>query len=69
MALPADRILIMFIAITGFIVLIAGWAGGLIEAQAEGWRDWALGLGVALALLLVLALTWVGFTQMDRKRG
>lgn len=69
MALPRDRLLLMVIAITGLIVVIAGWAGGLLQAEAEGWTGWAARIGLVVALILVLAIVWLGFTQIDRKES
>ncbi|MDQ2050498.1 hypothetical protein RBH26_08355 [Natronolimnohabitans sp. A-GB9] len=63
-----DRLVILVIAATGFLVLIAGWAGGLVEAAAPiGWEI-ALISGLFVVLLLVLAGFWTEFSLIDRDR-
>ncbi|WP_436345177.1 hypothetical protein [Natronorubrum sp. FCH18a] len=63
-----DRLVILLIAATGFAVLIAGWAGGLVEAEAPiGWEIALIG-GLFLLLILVLVGFWTEFSLIDRKR-
>ncbi|WP_440763815.1 hypothetical protein [Natronorubrum sp. DTA7] len=63
-----DRLVILLIAATGFAVLIAGWAGGLVEAEAPiGW-EFALMGGLFLLLILVLIGFWMEFSLIDRDR-
>lgn len=63
-----DRLVILLIAATGFAVLLTGWAGGLIEAEAPiGWEIALIG-GLVLLVLLVLAGFWTEFSLIDRDR-
>lgn len=63
-----DRLVILLIAATGFAVLVAGWAGGLVEAEAPfGWEH-ALLIGLLLVFLLVLIGFWTEFNLIDRER-
>lgn len=64
----ADRLVILVIAVTGFLVLIAGWAGGLVEAEAPiGWEV-ALFAGLFGLLAIVLLGFWTEFSLIDRER-
>ena len=67
MDIPTDRLLIMVIVATGFIVLIGGWAGGLASAEAAGLREvgWLAVLGVVF--LAVLGGVWFRFRRVDEK--
>ena len=61
-----DRLVILVIAATGFLVLVGGWAGGLVEAEAPiGWEIALIG-GLALLVVLVLAGFWTEFSLIDR---
>ncbi len=64
----SDRLLILVIAATGFLVLVAGWAGGLVEAEAPiGWELALIG-GLILLVLVVLIGFWTEFSLVDRDR-
>lgn len=65
MNIPTDRLLIMLIVVTGFSVLIAGWAGGLVDAEATGLNELGLGIGLGVIFIAVLVGIWYEFYRVD----
>ncbi|MFC4542857.1 hypothetical protein ACFO5R_13085 [Halosolutus amylolyticus] len=60
-----DRLAILAIAATGLLVLIVGWAGGLVEAELAGLSA-RLALAVLFAILaLVLGGIWWEFNHTE----
>lgn len=68
MDLPRERLLLMLVVLTGFAVLVGGWAGAFAHAQLGGLTEWVTRVAIGLVFLLVVVLFWVGFTRIDRKR-
>lgn len=68
MNLPTDRLLLMLIVATGFVVLVGGWAGGLVEAESAGVTELAL-LGLIGAVFVAVLLgAWHEFRDIDEER-
>ncbi len=68
MDVPSDRVLLMVIVGTAFVVVTGAWAAGLVEAQLEGGTElMALG-ALALLFIAVLVLFWTGFRRIDREQ-
>lgn len=65
MNVPPDRLLIMLIVATGFSVLVAGWAGGLVNAETGGWEEIGLVVGLGIVFLAVLLGIWRVFSGID----
>ncbi|WP_254766961.1 hypothetical protein [Salinilacihabitans rarus] len=59
-----DRILLLIVAATGVSVLIAGWAGGLVEAEAGGWTELALFGFLGFLVFVLLVGLWRGFGEI-----
>ncbi|GAB3674890.1 hypothetical protein [Halopiger thermotolerans] len=69
MDIPTDRLLIMVVVVTGFAVLFAGWAGGLVEAEAVGINELGLQIGLAVVFVAVIAGIWYQFSRIDDERS
>lgn len=65
MNIPTDRLLLMLIVVTGFAVLIGGWAGGLVDAEATGLNQLGFGIGLVAIFLAVIAGVWYEFYRVD----
>ncbi|WP_265108622.1 hypothetical protein [Halosolutus halophilus] len=60
-----DRLLILVVAATALLVLITGWAGGLVEAVLGGVADTIVLGALGLLLLLVLLGIWQEFSTIE----
>ncbi len=58
MDVPTDRLLIMIVAATGFAVLVGGWAGGLVHAEATGWEEIGLRVAIGVVFFAILLGLW-----------
>ncbi|NGM69275.1 hypothetical protein G6M89_09690 [Natronolimnobius sp. AArcel1] len=65
MDIPTDRLLIMVIVATGFAVLIGGWAGGLVHAEATGLEELGLRVGLGVVFFAILLGVWYQFSRVD----
>lgn len=64
-----DRLLLMVIVVTGFVVLIAGWAGGLVQAEATGLGEFGLFGALALVFVAVTLGIWHWTREVDEERS
>ncbi|MEY7847599.1 hypothetical protein AB7C87_00125 [Natrarchaeobius sp. A-rgal3] len=67
MNISTDRLLIMVVAATGFAIVFGGWTGALVHAEASGWGEIALRIGIGAVFFAVLAGSWYVFTGIDRE--
>ncbi|WP_247002554.1 hypothetical protein [Halosolutus gelatinilyticus] len=63
-----DRLMILVIAATGLLVLIAGWAGGLVEAELAGLPETLVLGGLFVLLVLALVGVWYEFNHTETRR-
>lgn len=68
MDIPNDRILLMVIVVTGFVVLTGALAAGLVEAQLEGANELSALGAIGLLFVAVLVMFWTGFRRIDRRQ-
>lgn len=66
MNVPTDRLLIMVVVATGFAVLVGGWAGGLVRAEATGLEEIGLRVGIGAVFVAVLLGIWFAFREIDQ---
>ncbi len=69
MDIPTDRLLIMVLAATGFSVVIGGWAGALVHAEATGFEELLLRVGIGAVFFVVLLAAWVVFSRTEDETG
>ncbi|WP_255166967.1 hypothetical protein [Natrononativus amylolyticus] len=67
MDIPTDRVLIMIVAATGFAVLVGGWAGGLARAEASGFEEIAIRVGLGAVFLIAMIGAWYLFAGVDEE--
>ncbi|WIV68148.1 hypothetical protein [Natrialbaceae archaeon AArc-T1-2] len=67
MNVPTDRLLIMLVVATGLAVLVGGWAGGLVRAEATGSEELALRVGIGAVFFVVLLGVWHVFKNIDEE--
>lgn len=67
MNVPTDRLLIMLIAATGFAVVVGGWVGGIVHAEATGLEEIGLRVAIGVIFLLVLLGVWHQFRSIDEE--
>ncbi|GAB7019870.1 hypothetical protein [Halostagnicola bangensis] len=65
MNVPTDRLLVMIIAATGFAVLVGGWAGGLVHAEATGWEEIGLRVAIGIVFFAILLGLWSKYGDID----
>ncbi len=65
MDVPTDRLLIMIVAATGFAVLVGGWAGGLVHAEATGWEEIGLRVAIGVVFFAILLGLWSMYGGID----
>ncbi|MFP9190366.1 hypothetical protein [Natronosalvus vescus] len=68
MAIPTDRLLIMVIVATGLAVVVGGWAGGLVHAEATGWEEIGLRVALGVLFLVILLGAWSRFSSIDEEQ-
>ncbi len=68
MDVPNDRLLLMVIVGTGFVVLTGALAAGLVEAQLEGRTEVSAFVALGLLFVAVLVMFWTGFRRIDRRQ-
>ena len=54
---------------TGFAVLIGGWAGGLVQAEATGLEELGMRVGLGVVFFAVLLGVWYTFSNVDEGRA
>ena len=69
MDIPTDRLLIMVLAATGFSVVVGGWAGALVHAEATDFEELLLRIGIGAVFFAVLLAAWVVFSRTDEESG
>ncbi|MFP8952611.1 hypothetical protein ACLI4Z_06495 [Natrialbaceae archaeon A-arb3/5] len=69
MSIPTDRLLIMFVAATGFAIVFGGWAAALVQAEATGWEEIGLRVGIGAVFFAVLIGVWFIFSGIDREKS
>lgn len=65
MDIPTDRLLIMLVVATGFAVLLGGWAGALVHAEATGLEELLLRVVIGALFFGALVVTWSRFRDTD----
>lgn len=68
MNVPTDRLLIMLIVATGFAVVVGGWAASLVHAEATGWVEIGLRIGIGVVFFVALLAAWQAFSEVDQDR-
>ena len=69
MNIPTDRLLILLVVATGLAVVIGGWAGGLVHAEATGAEEIGLRIGIGAVFFLALLGVWHVFSEIDEDRS
>lgn len=69
MNVPTDRLLILLIVATGLAVVIGGWAGGLVHAEATGAEEIGLRIGIGAVFFVTLLGIWYVFSEIDEERN
>ncbi|ARS89150.1 hypothetical protein [Natrarchaeobaculum aegyptiacum] len=69
MDVPTDRLLIMLIVATGFAVVVGGWAAGIVHAEATGFEEVGLRIGIGALFFVVLLGVWRVFSGIDEERS
>ncbi|EMA30566.1 hypothetical protein [Halobiforma nitratireducens] len=69
MNVSTDQLLIMVVAATGLAVVVGGWAGGLVHAEATGLEELALRGGIGVVFVAALLGLWHVFSELDEESG